>query len=153
MNIQRRIGAILFAAILFGSLPVAAETSSATMQVSMQVIARAVVSIESQPAAIDITATDIARGYVDVAAPIVVRVRTNSRRGYILQAEKVNEAFASIELSMPDASMNIASHESWIQRPYLAGGDVMPIHARLRLAPGATQGSHALPVAFNASPL
>lgn len=153
MNARRRIETILLAVVLFGTLPALAESSSANMQVSVRVIARAIVSIDSQPSAVTITADDIARGYVDVPAPIVVRVRTNSRQGYMLQVEKLSDTFSSIELATTDVAMNVGAHESWIQRPYIAGGDLMPMRARLHLSPLATPGSIALPIAFNASPL
>ena len=153
MNAQRGIGLSILAVVLFGTLPALAESSSGNLQVSVQVIARAIVSIDSQPAAVTITADDIARGYVDVPAPIVVRVRTNSRQGYVLQVENRSDTFSSIELSTADVAMNVGAHESWIQRPYIAGGDVMPMRARLHLSQFATAGSVALPVAFNASPL
>lgn len=130
-----------------------AGSGAASMHVSVQVMARAVVTVDSQPATVDVTADDISRGYVDVAAPIVVRVRTNSRAGYMLQVENSSETFASIELSTAGASLNVASQEAWIQRPYVAGGDRMPMSARLRLAPNASAGSYALPITFSASPL
>jgi len=134
MNRRHRIAATLLVFVMFGTFPLSAGSTSATTQVSVQVIARAIVSVDSQPAAVTITSDDIARGYVDVATPIVLRVRTNSRQGYMLQVENLTETFSSIELSTADVMMTIAAHESWIQRPYIAGGDVMPMRARLRRA-------------------
>jgi hypothetical protein len=151
MNIERTSAAILISALLMAA-PMSAETVSQPMMVSAQVIARAVVSIDAAPASVEVTADDISRGYVDVTAPILVRVRTNSRRGYLLQVDNVSEVFSKVELTMANASMTV-SHESWIERPYVSGGDVMNVQARLRLGPGATAGSHALPIAFSASPL
>ena len=153
MNAYRRIGMTLLAFVVLGTLPVLAESSSANMQVSVQVIARAIVSIDSQPAAVTITEADIARGYVDVAAPIVVRVRTNSRQGYMLQVANQSETFSSIDLTSSNVEMNVGAHETWIQRPYIAGGDLMPMRARLHLSAAAAPGSFSLPIAFTASPL
>jgi hypothetical protein len=153
MNARNRIAAILLATLAIGTLPVRADSLSANMNVSVQVIARAIVTVDSQPSAVTITADDIARGYVDVPAPIVVRVRTNSRQGYLLQVENQSETFSSIELSTTTIAMNVGTHETWIQRPYVAGGDVLPMRARLHLASAATIGSFSLPIAFSASPL
>lgn len=152
MNVPRRLGAMFVAATLVGALPVVASSSSATMQVSVQVIARAIVTVDGQPSSVTITAGDLARGYVDIDSPILVHVRTNSRQGYMLQVDNVSDAFSSIEVSSGDVTMNVA-HESWIQRPYVSGGDLLPIHARLHLAAGATAGSAPVSIAFNASPL
>lgn len=151
MNVQRTVAASITSALLFVA-PLSAESVTAPMTVSVQVLARAVVSVDAAPASVEVTAEDISRGYVDVAAPILVRVRTNSRRGYLLQVDNVSEAFSMVELTMANASMNV-THESWIQRPYVSGGDLMNVQARLRLSPGATPGWHALPIAFSASPL
>jgi hypothetical protein len=153
MNTRTRIAAIMLAIVAIGTLPALAGSSSADMNVSVQVIARAIVSVDSQPSAVTITAADIARGYVDVPAPIVVRVRTNSRQGYLLQVENQSETFSSIELSSANIAMNVGAHETWIQRPYTAGGDVLPMRARLHLASAATIGSFSLPIAFSATPL
>lgn len=153
MNARNRIAAILLATVAIGTVPAFADSTSAKMNVSVQVIARAIVSVDDQPSAVTITAADIARGYVDVPAPIVVRVRTNSRQGYMLQVENQSETFSSIELSTTNIAMNVGTHETWIQRPYVAGGDVLPMRARLHLASAATTGSFSLPMAFSASPL
>ena len=153
MNTQRRTAAILLACALVGAVPMFADSTSANMQVSVQVMARAIVSVDSQPASVTVTAEDIARGYVDVAAPIVVRVRTNSRQGYMLQVENQSETFSSIELSSGNFEMNVGAHETWIQRPYVANGDVMPMRARVHLSQAATPGSFAMPIAFSATPL
>ena len=154
MNMLRQIASLLLlVASVFVVTPLRAESVSATMQVSAQVIARAVVSVESEPAAIDVTADDIARGYVDVSEPIQVRVRTNSRSGYMLQVTNVSETFSGAELTAGDMDVRVGNAESWIQRPYIAGGDVIPMRARLRLSSNATPGRVSMPIAFSASPL
>ncbi len=130
-----------------------AESVSAPMTVSATVVARAKVTVESQPLAVDVTSADIERGYVDVEAPIVLRIQTNSRRGYLLQLAKSNDSFSEVEVSFGDTAIRVASHESWIQRPYVSGGDSIAMRARLRLSPAAQPGRHALPIEVSASPL
>jgi hypothetical protein len=120
------------------------------MLVSATVLARAVVSVAGAPATIDVTADDLARGYVD-AGPVTVRVKTNSRRGYLLQANNIGDVFSRIELTNAALAMDVVQ-ESWIERPYVAGGDVVTFRARLHLAAGASAGTYAVPVAFSASP-
>lgn len=150
---QQLASILLLVASVFAVAPLRAESVSATMQVSAQVIARAIVSVESEPAAIDVTADDIARGYVDVSEPIQVRVRTNSRSGYVLQVTNVSDTFSGAELTSANMDVRVGNAESWIQRPYIAGGDVIPMRARLRLASNATPGRVSMPIAFSASPL
>lgn len=151
MNVNRTVSLLIASTCLMGT-PLLAGSASTPMTVSVQVIARAIVTVEGQQT-IEVTADDLARGYLDLAAPLSVRGRTNSRRGYMLQVEKTSEEFASIDLAFPNATMKVAAHESWIQRPYVAGGEIVPVNVHLVLGPGATAGTHALPFSFSASPL
>lgn len=130
-----------------------AGSASAPMQVSVTVIARAVLTVASQPAAITVTDADIARGYVEVTAPIVVQVRTNSRAGYMLQADRQTADFTTVELVFGDATMTVAEAQSWISRPYVPGGDVIAMYARLHIGAGMQAGSYPLPIALSARPL
>ena len=152
VNSTRRIGALLLAAVLAEAMPAAAAEVSATMQVSAYVVARAIVTVDGQVSTVTVTDADVARGYVDIADPMFVRVRTNSRQGYLLTVTNVSEHFTSIELSSNEIAMHVSA-ESFIQRPYVSGGDVIPMRARLHLAPGTAAGQIPLSIAFNASPL
>lgn len=143
--------AALLGATLFCVAPAFADSFSATMTVSTTVIARANLSVEAAPSTIEVSDADIARGYVDVAIPIVLRAKTNSPRGYLLQANNLEKAFLRIELSDVTTSMTVTT-ESWIQRPYVKGGEVISLRARLYLSAAASAGSYAWPVAFSASP-
>jgi hypothetical protein len=130
-----------------------ASSVTAPMNVSVNVIARAVLTVDSLPAAIDVTGADIARGYVDVSAPVIIRVRTNSRAGYMLQAEQQSPDFKMVELTFGDSKMSVAATESWISRPYVPGGDVIAMHMRVHLAENAQVGSYAMPILLSTRPL
>jgi hypothetical protein len=137
----------------FVAVQLFAGSASAPMQVSVTVLARAVLTVASQPSAVIVTEADIARGYIDVSTPIVVQVRTNSRAGYILQADRRTADFATVELAFGDATMTVADGESWISRPYVPGGDVIAMQARVHLGAGMQPGSYPLPIALSARPL
>lgn len=145
-----RIGTAIIASVLLLTAPLHAGSVSVPMRVSVQVVARAIVNVDAQQT-VTVTQSDLDRGYVEVRTTL--RAKTNSRRGYLLQVEKTSDDFRSIAVELPNASINIASHESWIERPYVPGGEVVPLRARLYLAPGARVGQHALPLAFSATPL
>jgi hypothetical protein len=149
---HRSLAASLVISGLFLANSLSAGSVSAPMQVTVQVVARAIVTVQNPPT-VTITAEDIARGSVDIASPVLLMVRTNSRRGYMLQAEKTGEDFIAVELRLADATMTVASNESWLQRPYVAGGEVLPVTMHLILSPRATAGTHVLPVSFSATPL
>ena len=140
--------------LLLLSIPLMAQSSSTTMGVSVTVVARAVVTVENQPSSVNVSSADIERGFVEVAEPILIRVRTNSRSGYVLQADKSHgSAFSEIALSGETASLTVSSHETWLQRPYAAAGDVLSMRARVYLASGVAPGTHPLPLSFSATPL
>jgi hypothetical protein len=149
---------LLLALAVIGAIPAAAADVSstmkvsATMQVSAFVIARAIVTVDGQVSTVSVSDADVARGYVDVADPILVRVRTNSRQGYVLTVTNLGGQFSSIELSSNDVSISVRP-ESFLQRPYVSGGDVMPMRARLHLAPDTMPGQVPVAIAFNATPL
>ena len=143
----------LMAAVLILIVPqfARAEQNSATMNVSVRVLARAVVDVSSAPS-IDVTEADVQRGYIDVAEPLQLRVRTNSRQGYLLQVSKTDESFSTVELSFGNTTMTV-SEESWVARPQVNGGEFVNAQMRVRLAPGAAAGRHPLPVQVSATPL
>lgn len=133
--------------------PVFAGSASATMNVSCSVIARAIMSVSSEPATVTVTEADVARGYMDVASPIVIQVRTNSRAGYLLQADRQASALGAVDLAFGDAAMTVSDTQSWISRPYVAGGEVLSMRARVHLDAGTQPGSYPLPIALSVRPL
>lgn len=143
------VTALAAALLLLITLPVEAD-SSAQLNVSVRVIARAIVAVEGQPE-VEITPLDVERGFVDVPS-VQVRLRTNSLNGSMLQANKTSEAFSAVELAFGGTTMVIAP-ESWVRMPYVPGGEVLNVRMRARLAPGATAGRYPLPVQFSASTL
>ncbi len=130
-----------------------AGSVSAPMTVSVNVIARAVLTVESQPAAVEVTKADLERGYVDLSTPMIVLAKTNSRAGYLLEADGRSAGFTSVELSFGDSKMDVADSETWISRPYVKGGEVLSIHVRVHLTPGMEPGSYPLGIALTARPL
>ena len=140
---------LLLIVAAFVTLPAAADSATANMNVSVQVIARAQVTVTSQPTHVVVSAADVARGYVDLDAPVVVVAKTNSRRGYLLTVGNTSPGFTSVELSFGDTKLNVVG-ESWINRPYVPGGEVVSMGVRVRLASGSQPGSYDLPIAFSA---
>jgi hypothetical protein len=131
--------------------PVCAE-STASLQVSVHVIARAVVSVERDLGGVLVTPADLERGFVDLPAPVELRVRTNSRRGYVLQFNNMSNAFTAIELRGNGVTIHVAE-ESFLQRTAVAGGDRLVLSARVWLRPGSTPGRYDVPIMVQANPL
>ena len=66
---------LLAIAITAMSAPLYAGSSTGQMNVSVQVIARTILTVDAQPSEINVTADDIARGYVDVPQAVAFRVQ------------------------------------------------------------------------------
>ena len=153
MNIARRaLPAIMIVALSLVGFDAAAETASATIGVSVRVVANAAVELESAPAGITVTEADLARGYVDLSAPINVRVRSNSSR-YRLTVTAMSDAFGPATFNWDGGSMRVNAGEAWAARSSVRGGDFLALTGRVALRAGMQPGSYDLPFQFSASPL
>src|SRR5258708_3694967 len=106
------------------SAPLYAGSSTGQINVSVQVIARTVLTIDAQPATVNVTADDIARGYVDLPQAVAFRVRSNSREGYSLSFQPVNFPFSAAEVRW-GAQVAIVEGSDWVpslMHPYQQGG-------------------------------
>jgi hypothetical protein len=133
--------------VALASMPAAAARVSSELAVSTTVIGRAVVDAR-HPQTIEITECDIARGFVEIDA-VSIAARTNSRSGYFLRFSLQSPGFSSATVLFDDATVRVASEESWIARPYVAGGD--QLQARVRIDIGElAPGHYAWPVSIDA---
>lgn len=149
---MKRIIAALALLSALAPLAASAESRSATMQVSVTVVARAIVTVDEQPQEVAVTSDDLRRGYVELASPLRINVRTNARNGYVLRIVNIDPAFASAELTSGDLAVNVRQ-ESIIARPVVAGGDALALKVRLVLGAQAREGRYPFPVVVDATPL
>ena len=142
--------AALFAALLAMPVCLSAATS-AQMTVSVQVVARTIVTLEQQPASVEIAASDVARGYIDVPSAMAFRIRSNARNGYALQFAPVSGPFSSARVTWGNTTVNVGDDGSWVAQSYHpAVTTTGTMSVRLMLEPGTAPGSYAWPVAFSA---
>ncbi len=146
------LSSFLVLALVWSTPNAQAASVSGQMKMSVQVIARAIVAIESGPSAIEISAADIKRGYAELPAPIVVRVRTNSRKGCVIEFAQTGAAFQGFELISSGEGINDAGKGSLV-RSYVPGGESVSVQARLMLTPGTQVGSYPLPLEISATAL
>ena len=137
------------------SAPLYAGSSTAQISVSVQVIARTILTIDAQPATVNITAEDVVRGYVDVPQTVAFRVRSNSREGYSLTFQPVSFPFSAAEVRWGAQTATVEGSEwmSSLTHPYQQGGSVGSLAVRLRLATGVEPGSYTWPLQVAASSL
>ena len=154
---MRKQTAILLAllAVTAMSAPLYAGSSAAQMNVSVQVIARTILTVDAQPSEINVTADDIARGYVDVPQAVAFRVRSNSRQGYSLTFQPVSFPFSAAEVRW-GGQMAMVDGGDWLaalSHPYQQGGSAGSLSVRLRLSAGVEPGTYAWPLQVAANSL
>ena len=145
--------AAVAAAVLVAPQFAQAESVSATLAVSVRVLANARVSVESAPSQVQVTESDVARGYVELPAPVRVRVHTNSQAGYLLTVTRLHDALGTVRFDWDGGSLRLTDGEAWVARPAVPGGDVLSLRGRLELSPATRPGVYPLPVDFTASAL
>ena len=132
------------------STAAAFASESAQMRVSVQVVARAVLTIEQQPASVEVTAADVARGYVQLDRAVGFNVRSNSRNGYVIRFEQISSAFSKAIVSWSNVLVTVGAEGAWIHQ----GGGVANLHdalsVRLWLAPATKPGTYSFPVVVSA---
>lgn len=84
--------------ILIALYPVGASDSIVRFSVGALVRPMARVDVRTTPPAVDVSATDIARGYVDVNMPMEVEVQSNSRNGYVLNVMPRTNLFSQVQV-------------------------------------------------------
>lgn len=131
--------------------PAGSTPSQSTLHVSARVQRHATIRM-AQPLTFTISEADVARGYVEVAAPLQLTVLSNVSEGYMLSfachCEQVRQAHVqglASELSVGAAPVLAA-------RPAAGRGawsDMLQLRVRFDLAPQARPGEHAWPLGIS----
>lgn len=141
------------AAFCFGVLaPLgAAHALEGTLLVSAVVARHTSIRI-APPAAISISEEDLARGYVEIAAPVEVTVRSNVPQGYALVFERQGEQVRQARVQGPDGALLVGSTGVVATRPAAGPGmwsDRLQLRFRFELAPQARAGQHPWPLSIS----
>ena len=123
------------------------------MQVSVLVVARTILTMEQQPATIEITANDVARGYLDFPNAIAFRIRSNAANGYVLQFAAVDAPFSRAEITWNGIVLMIRAEPARINQRYQPRTTSGLLTVRLRLAPTAVPGTYPWPIHLAAASL
>ncbi len=131
-----------------------AKDARTTMTVSATVNAIARLDAQSAPADIQLSGADVARGYIDVAEPLTLVVRSNSASGFAMDLMTVTPMLSSIVVHGLDSDQVLGAEGGTIvqrwQRPQVVN---LSLKFRLVLAPGLTPGRYAWPLRVAVRPL
>ena len=128
-----------------------AGSSSALMSVRVQVQARTLLNVESQPPSLVLTQADLARGYVEAPAVSRIRVHSNDLNGYLLAFDVTAGPFTAIEVTGLGPAAQISANGGWLVRPFAGTQPVTSeLSYRFLLASNVQPGTYAWPVSLSA---
>jgi len=84
--------------VLIALYPVGASDSIVRFSVGALVRPVARLDVRTAPPAVDVSASDVARGYVDVNMPMELEIQSNSRAGYVLNVMPRTNLFAQVQV-------------------------------------------------------
>lgn len=152
---RARLAAVLWLGTLAMTNAVAVQAWSATLSVSATVAKRATLKVLGQPASVLVTEADLARGYVEVLAPVQVAVQSNSPAGYLLVFETQGEFVNGTKVRGLGSDIQLGA-SGVVPRAAPGGGAGSTAHElvfRFMLSTSALQGRHAWPMRISAMPM
>ena len=141
--------------VLAGTLVGAnARDVHSSVSVSATVMAVARLELQSAPAMVDISAADLARGFVDVREPTALVVRSNSPNGFVLELVTVSPMVSSVVVQGFGPEQIVGADGGTIvqrwQSPHVVN---LSLRFRLVLAPGLAAGPYPWPMRLSVRPL
>lgn len=153
---QKRLRAIAFAAAALGlSTPSAALADAHRIEVQATVMRHASIGAVRAPREVTVTAQDVARGYVELAQPVEVEIRTNNPGGVMLGFNLNSPLVSGARFDGQDLQLSVAAGAAVVLVPKVGVGlrsQTLRMRTRLMLAPGAKPGVIAWPVALFIAP-
>lgn len=124
------------------------------LAVSVTVLPVAKIEHESAPSALQISAADLRRGFIDVAQPTLFTVRSNSPTGFELQVLTVTPVLSSMIVDGLNSELALgAEGGSIVQRWEKPQSLNLALKFRFALAPGLVAGNYPWPVRLAVRPL
>jgi hypothetical protein len=147
-------GLAIAAVLLASSVSAArAESTSATLRVSVMVEKRAVLSVEQQPSQLIVTEADVRRGYVEASSASKISIRSNSTEGYLVGFELTAGPVRQVDVAGLAAPAQIGPTGGTIAQPYSGSiSNRAELSYRFQLAADAQPGTYAWPVSLSAVP-
>lgn len=149
MNVAR--AALIVAASVAGA---GAKDVHTDFAVTATVRAVANIELQSVPTDIEISAADLQRGFVEIAQPTQLIVRSNSQSGFALEVLTVAPMLSSMIVAGLDSDLYLgADGGTIVQRWQQPHAVKLTLKFRFALAPGLKVGDYPWPVRLAVRPL
>lgn len=131
-----------------------AATTRASFSVSVTVMPRTAILAASMPKALEVSASDVERGFVDVTTESLLVVTNNSPGGFELDVWPVGSVFSSVTVHGfgTDAALD-ADGGSICLRGRRGPSIPMRLAFRFQLAAGTVPGRYPWPLQFDIQPV
>jgi hypothetical protein len=141
--------------VLIALYPVGAGEDVVRFTVGAFVRPVASLDVRVVPPAVDVSQSDVERGYVDVAKPTQLDVQSNSRDGYVLNVMPRTNLFSQVQVRGLDSRVELGADggsvvQRWSQNERRR---VVSLTYRFVLAQGVQPGSYPWPVQLDIAPL
>jgi hypothetical protein len=134
------------------AMTISSYAGSAEVRVTATVKRVLQVTTEYQAGTVQVSQKDMQRGYVDVPAGTVYRVRTNDPRGYLLHFHHMGGPFSAVSISDGARQVELAGMSALVPETSAGGpgGERKEISYRLFLSSEARPGSYPWPLLLEA---
>ena len=132
------------------------QSVESKLTVTANVLKHASLKVLAQPTSVVITAADIARGYVDVAAPAQVSIQSNSRDGYMLMFASEGEFLHQTLVRGLGNDVQLSAGGGGVMRSADGRGmakATLDLGFRFLLSESARQGVYAWPLRLSVASL
>lgn len=153
---QKLLTAVLVAILSLASMAdaeAAPKAASAQLKVSATVLPYTSLNVSNRARTVEITESDISRGYVDIRAASSVEVSTNTREGYYLSFECFDSSFRQVRVDGLGRATTIASGSGIVPMPHSGKVVRMELSYRFILAENAKPGSYPWPMTISVMPM
>lgn len=133
-----------------------AGAKDARTEFSVSAVVRAVADLELQsaPANLQISAADLRRGFIDVAQPTQLKVRSNSQSGFALDVMTMAPMLSSMTIEGFNSDTSLGPEGGTIvQRWQKPQAVALSLKFHFALVPGLQAGNYPWPVRLAVRPL
>ena len=148
---MQRLLAVPITLACLAATGVHADSRHTSFVVSATVPERATLEVLEQPALVQISEQDVARGYKDVAAQY--QVESNTVRGWLLRLAPRIGVAQQIEVQGLSSPVVLAGDVVEVYRARASEPERLALQYRLVLDPGTRPGGYQLPIQVSAVPL
>lgn len=133
-----------------------AHAGEVKLDVTATVAKSASLKVLEQPASVVVTASDLARGYVDVPASSQVAIQSNTPNGYLLEFSNAGDFMRQILVRGLSGDVQLSPAGGLVTQRPASGGvtkTTLALGYRFVLSEAARPGTYAWPMHLSVTPL